>query len=263
MKRWLLCVLLVGTLFAATSTQTLSFQGKLLDNTGAAVTATKAMTFTLYPQATGGTAVPNAIWSQSVAVQNGIYSVELDASAVDLTGVNDAWIEVAVAGETLSPRLHMSSSAFAKRAAQADLAITANSVVGSVVSVNSVNANSFYLGNAPIIESGGTNLTTGYWVKYADGTLIEWGDSLIPYTGQQSNLYGTSSGATAYGISTVAYPYQSYVTTPSVFSNPSTGGPMTTRAISVTRTAFTVTWSDVSTSVGAHGANWLSIGRWK
>ena len=121
MKKVLISVVLFFCiLYAATSTQTLSFQGKLLDNTGAAVTATKAMTFTLYPQATGGTAVPNATWSQSVAVQNGIYSVELDASAVSLSSINDAWMEVTVAGETLSPRIHLTSSMFSQKAVTAN-----------------------------------------------------------------------------------------------------------------------------------------------
>ena len=129
MKRLWLCVLLVSTLFAATSTQTLSFQGKLLDNTGAAVTATKAMTFTLYPQATSGTAVTNALWSQSVVVQNGIYSAELDASTVDLSNVSDSWMEVVVEGQTLSPRIHLTSSAFARHAVLADTAMTVNYAV--------------------------------------------------------------------------------------------------------------------------------------
>ena len=143
MKKLLLMVLLAGYLSATVSTQTLSFQGKLLDNTGAVVTATKVMTFTLYPQATGGTAVTNALWSQAVVVQNGIYSAELDVSTVDLSNVSDSWMEVAVEGQTLSPRIHLTSSAFARRAVLADTAMTGN----YAVTANNLQSTVFVNGN--------------------------------------------------------------------------------------------------------------------
>jgi hypothetical protein len=198
--------------FSAVSSQTLSFQGKLLDNNGATVTATKVMTFTLYPQSTGGTAVPNATWTQPVVVQNGIYAVELDVSAVDLSIVSEAWMEVTVAGETLTPRIHLTSSAFARRAAQADTAKTLQGVVninGSNVGIGTispstsldvkgiVSANNFFVGSAPIVESGSN--ANGSWIKYADGTLICATDTM------RLNAQAINTGTSAIWIFPVAF----------------------------------------------------------
>jgi hypothetical protein len=180
MKKILLGILLIGSLFAATSTQSLSFQGKLLDNSGVAVNGVRSMTFTLYPQSAGGASVPNAMWSQSVNVQNGIYAVELDASAVDLTMVSEAWMEVTVAGETLTPRIHLTSSAFAQKAATANYALRAGEVVGLTL-------------NALLPAQTGN---AGKVLK-TDGTNASWT--------AQSTTVGSASGLMGAGWRRIAY----------------------------------------------------------
>jgi hypothetical protein len=171
MKKLLVGLLLIGTLFAA-SNNMISFQGKLLDNAGAAVNTPTNMTYTLYTASTGGSVVGSAISKTNVSVTNGIYSVELDVTGVSVP--DDVWVQVNVAGQDLSPRIHLTSSAFALKA------VTANNVIGGVVSANIVSANNFFMGNAPIVASGGSDTAgqtsaCGRWVQYADGTMIEWG----------------------------------------------------------------------------------------
>jgi hypothetical protein len=130
-KKSIVSLFLLSYLFAATSSQTFSFQGKLLDNTGVAVNATKIMNFVLYDAPTSGTII-KAWTGMSVPVNNGVYSAELDLGSTSLATVNDAWMEVTVAGERLSPRIHLTSSAFSQRSMSADTAITANNLQGIV-----------------------------------------------------------------------------------------------------------------------------------
>jgi hypothetical protein len=126
------------------------------------------MTYTLYPVSSGGTAITNATWTlNNVSVQNGIYVVELDVTNVNLSAVNDVWVEVIVAGETLTPRIHLTSSSFAQIAATANCAATANNVNAPMISLVGVNGNPNYLrinnkanlngGNWRIGETGATS----------------------------------------------------------------------------------------------------------
>ena len=209
MRKLVIIILLLSAVFAASNT-TISFQGKLLDNTGAAITATKAMTYTLYTASTGGSTIGSAISLPSVIVNNGVYSVELDVSSVTLP--DDVWVAVSVGGETLSPRIHLTSSAFAQKSATANFAVTANQLSSGVfVSSNgnvgigtitpsvkldvagTVNATNYLMssmGGAPIIASGSN--PNGNYIKYADGTMIQWGIKLNYNVGNTA-VYGSGT----------------------------------------------------------------------
>jgi hypothetical protein len=115
-KYWVVfCLLIISFALAVNSSQTITFQGKLLDNNGAAVNGSRTMTFALYSVDSGGSAIKT--WSSlPVTVTNGLYSQELDMGTEDLTGKDNLYIEVQIGGETLSPRIHITSQYFALKA---------------------------------------------------------------------------------------------------------------------------------------------------
>ena len=101
--------------------QTLNYQGQLASAGGVPVNGTVNITFSLYDVATGGT----ALWSetQSVTVTNGLYSVTLGQmtplDATLFTAQRYLGITVGTDPE-MTPRIALSSSATALRAAVAD-----------------------------------------------------------------------------------------------------------------------------------------------
>jgi hypothetical protein len=120
-----LCITLalgISPAFAALPT-TITYQGYLTNNTGAALTGAVSMVVSLYAAQTGG----SALWMEphtAVPVTNGIYTVQL--GSVDTTLVNksfdaDYWLGVAVNGEAeMTPRLQLASVPTAFRAMSAD-----------------------------------------------------------------------------------------------------------------------------------------------
>jgi len=121
-----------------------SYQGQLLNASGAPITnPSVAMTFRLFTTATGGT----ACWSESrtVDVRNGVFSVLLG----QITAINsaclagDAYTELVVGGETLTPRERLTSVAHAVQASYLpDGAVAQGSlgVVGNLSSLGSISA---------------------------------------------------------------------------------------------------------------------------
>ncbi|MBN1656952.1 MAG: hypothetical protein JXA93_01050 [Anaerolineae bacterium] len=97
-----------------------SYQGQLLDAAGEPVDGGVGMTFSLYAAETGGTALWTETYTatEAVSVTNGIFHVLLGSLSpidpADLTG--DAYLELAVNGEVLSPRELLMSVAYAVEA---------------------------------------------------------------------------------------------------------------------------------------------------
>jgi hypothetical protein len=100
----------------------INYQGVLTDAAGAPLDGTYTMAFGIYDEETFGTLE----WSEShadVTVNNGVYNVLLGSiNAMDSSVFNgsDRWLEVAVEGETMSPRQPFSATAYALKAADAD-----------------------------------------------------------------------------------------------------------------------------------------------
>lgn len=106
---------------AAYTPSTVGFEGQLADSSGSPVTdGAYSVTFRLYSQASGGT----ALWTetQSVDVADGLYSVQLGTvttlDADDFSG--DRWLGIQVSGDSeMSPRIAISAVPFALNAQQA------------------------------------------------------------------------------------------------------------------------------------------------
>ena len=97
--------------------RSISYQGKLTDMTGVGENDTLDMRFNLYDVATDG----DSIWTTTVAdvpVVHGLFNVSL--GPVDLPFDEQYWLEIVVAGNTLTPRVKLTTSPYAFRAVVAD-----------------------------------------------------------------------------------------------------------------------------------------------
>lgn len=139
-NRKIITVLLV-LLFLATSvsaqTTAFNYQGKLSDM-GTPQNAYQ-MNFALYDSAVGGSQIGATIENPSVAVNQGVFSVQLDFGANVFTGA-DRFLQISVrrnSGESytvLSPREKIASSPYSVRtlsAAQADVALNSQKLGGT------------------------------------------------------------------------------------------------------------------------------------
>lgn len=101
----------------APSNTLFSYQGQLMDNSGAPVNnAAMPMTFKLYNVLSGGT----ACWSenQTVGVQNGRFNILIGqvSPILDSCLTGDIYLELVINGETLTPRELLTSTAHAVEA---------------------------------------------------------------------------------------------------------------------------------------------------
>ncbi len=174
----------------------INYQGKLTDGTGVGINGTRVMTFRLYTGATGGT----ALWTETHAAVNvtkGLFS-EVLGETTTLSGIfgasGDYWLEIVVGGETLTPRVKISSVPFALRAGVAD------SVVGlSASHTHTLTLTGKVTGTGSVTGTITTDLAAGAvaWTNLA-GAVQE----SIRATGSGSSLWALSSGS---GLSGEAY----------------------------------------------------------
>ncbi len=139
--------------------QALVQQGRLLDSNDQPVNGSVSMTFNLYHQATGGTAV----WTetQSIQVANGYYAVRLgdpaDANAQPITTddlAGPTYLGITIDNNELLPRLQLATVPYAQRA---DLAnrMQGGTIDGATITNSSVDATSVSVGGHPVIDSNG------------------------------------------------------------------------------------------------------------
>lgn len=102
---------------------TMNYQGKLTDPSGVGINADLDMAFRIYDVETGGT----ALWTEThdglnqVEVIKGLFDVELGSiTPINLDFSTDYWLDVAVNGEVLTPRIKLNSTPYSFRAAIAD-----------------------------------------------------------------------------------------------------------------------------------------------
>lgn len=117
----LVCFLLASVAIGAVPGQ-MNVQGRLMD-AGTPLSGAHPVAFKLYDAATGG----GLLWaeSSSLDVVNGLFTATLGATN-PIPGIafddQPRWLEVTVDGATLSPRLMLTTSAYAFRAQRADTA---------------------------------------------------------------------------------------------------------------------------------------------
>ncbi|GAB5466822.1 MAG: hypothetical protein Kapaf2KO_22580 [Candidatus Kapaibacteriales bacterium] len=112
---------------------TISYQGVLTDNFGNPVSdGSYSVVFTIWDASTAG----NQEWTetQSITTEDGIFNVELGSVQAFSTGTVDfndqIWLQLAVEGNTLSPRIKFLSSAFSQNSAKVDGGTIDNSTIG-------------------------------------------------------------------------------------------------------------------------------------
>jgi hypothetical protein len=117
-----MCFGLIGWLALALASplvaQPFTYQGFPKQN-GQPVNGATSLTFRLYTAPTGGSQIGSAI-TQTVNVQNGLFTVELNFGNV-WTGA-DRYLEIEVAGNTLSPRVKITPAPYASFASSAGFA---------------------------------------------------------------------------------------------------------------------------------------------
>ena len=121
---------------AQTTPGSISFNARLTDTAGAAVTGTHALSFGLYSQASGGAAV----WTESLAgasfSTDGLVFAELGATTPLTTSALDGsklYLEVSVDGTPMAPRLAIVSVPYAIRASIAATAASVGSLTESAI----------------------------------------------------------------------------------------------------------------------------------
>lgn len=128
---------------------TIPFQTRLVDDTGSPVAPGTVVVCSIYDDETAG----NELWgpeTHTVTPTNGIVSIFLgdgdtpDPIDENVFGSGDRFLELTVAGETMTPRIRMTSSAYAFRAESVSpgaingTALATNSVTSAKIADNSV-----------------------------------------------------------------------------------------------------------------------------
>ena len=114
--------------------QTMSYQGILRDSNGDLQDGTFPMTLKIYDAVTGGN-LEYTHGPTNAAVSNGLYNIEMPATAEVFDGSN-RWLEITVGSDTLAPRLKINSVAYAIRAETVD----DNAITGAKLA-NDININ--------------------------------------------------------------------------------------------------------------------------
>ncbi len=142
--------------FAQGVPQSMTHQGRLLDDNGSPISGNVELTYTLYDAASSG----SILWQEEKTVvvsESGFYSVEIGSNSNPITATilsdGSAWMGVAVnGGAELQPRISLTSVPFALRADSAHVAVTVQD--GSITS--SSLAEDFSLSAEHISEAGPT-----------------------------------------------------------------------------------------------------------
>jgi hypothetical protein len=104
------------------TTPTINYQGRLANNAGDPISDTLAMQFSFYDSDTGGTMLWGPETHPTVEVAEGLFSVALGqlSGGIPTSALSgDVWLEIAVDGETLSPREQLRAVPYAMQASVA------------------------------------------------------------------------------------------------------------------------------------------------
>jgi hypothetical protein len=159
MKRailWGLLGWLALTLASPLVAQPFTYQGFLKQN-GQPVNGTTSLTFRLYDAPTGGIQIGSPI-TQTVNVQNGLFTVQLDFGAV--WNGEDRYLEISVGSTTLAPRVKITPTPYAAFAASAGFAQRPWQSAGSNIFYNDGNVGIGTSSPAARLSLGGGDANT-------------------------------------------------------------------------------------------------------
>lgn len=136
----------------------------------------------------------------------------------------------------------------------------ARRIIGAV---HKVNATTWYIisQGAGIIESGSD--ANGYYRKFSDGTLEQWGSINTFYIGSTANFFGSTSGTSNITGATITFPLSStnggYISVPKVIPVDNLYGTVHIYSPSVNSINVQV----ISTAGSVSQVDWVAKGFWK
>ena len=212
MRNLIPLALLLATTLAGADT-TITYQGQLQDGAGPH-SGSVNMVFELFDAETGGSSVGSAVSAGNVAVNDGLFQVELDFG--NQAYENGLYLEIEVDGETLSPRQPITAAPLAVRTLSGsgsssswsvsgddiffdggNVAIGTNDAGGHNLWVSgtfaSGNPNNDASGNLSAVVGGGLNRTIGIHSFVGGGTVNEVFTHRSAITGGTDNSIGSGS----------------------------------------------------------------------
>ncbi len=210
-------ILYIFSLTVYPQTTTLTYQGRLTDNSTPA-NGTYQMRFSLFDTVSGGTQVGSTIELSNVQVTNGVFTVELNFGESPFVNGANRFLEIEVrrnAGETytpLTPRQEVTTTPYAIRSNSTDSANTANNSnqLGGINASQYVQTNDsrlsdarpptagsgFYIQNTTSQQTANFNVSgTGTANVFNAGTQFNFnGSRILSSPGTNNTFVGIGTG---------------------------------------------------------------------
>ena len=153
---------------SATSTSTISFQGRLADSDGNPLTGFHTMEFRIYDVPTGGVPLWEEFWTgaNSVSVSDGLFNVMLgsinNTLAESIVGHDELYLGITVDTDSeMEPRVQLGSVPFSMQAMTVvDRSITTNKIADGAVTSAKLNIDDGLEINGTAVFSGPVDLQT-------------------------------------------------------------------------------------------------------
>jgi len=177
----LMLVLIIFSVIASVSFASpptkISYEGRLVDTAGNPITVSKAVTFKIFDSLTGGT----TLWTSStytvVPESRGTFSVLLGSNSDPINASvfngSDAYLELTIAGETLSPRMQLVTTPYSFKSSDSEnlaglaasnyLLKSGGTLTGGIIVTGIVTADAF--------SGDGSRLTGIAAASIADGSV--------------------------------------------------------------------------------------------
>lgn len=178
-------LLLILPLTHAAVPNLINYQGLVTDTAGEPLDGTYSMIFKIWTSSTGGSIRWQEVHS-SVNVTEGLFAVSLGSQGTPLTesvlNTSQAWLEITVAGEIVTPRTQMTSTGYAHRVSTIDGA-----------EAGTVNGNLTVGGS---MQVGGQFAPTGGIVMPSGITIQSTGSNVLIIAGSSQITISPSGGVT-------------------------------------------------------------------
>ncbi len=168
--------------------QQINYQGKLTDDTGVALDGSYDLVFRIYDAPTGGT----LLWSEThsgTSITKGLFDVVLgETNPITMSFDAQYYLEIEVEGETMSPRIPLTSVGYSFRAGIAD-SLAGGGSGGGITDINSQTGPSITITNGTGISVSSaantitiTNTAPDQTVSIGSGTGISVSGSYPNFT---------------------------------------------------------------------------------